>query len=175
MLTANDFVNINLGSSEAEKNTEKQRIERLVAKLAELPTEARARLTQEFLEIVEQLIRRVQAASMLGYQARRLGIEGSSQTAECLFRLLEDEFLSSRACLVDPSDRGQGMRLQNLSGMKLIFLELLTHAIFVTDYAKGEQVANGIASRVKGSPIAAWMKSLSGRAKKARERGHTLD
>ncbi|SRR6266513_4883393 len=93
MITAAEFIDLDFSDSEAEK----QRLERLISSLPDYPQTIRTGLAEEFLKIIgdpnETFGRRVQAASMLAYQPKRLGIRGSTPVAQAVCGVLEKEFV----------------------------------------------------------------------------------
>src|ERR1051326_59649 len=89
---AKDLLDLNLETAELEK----ERLSRLIAHLPRLALPRKDDLNRRLIGIatcpVETLLRRVQAASMLGFQCRRLGLAGSTTVATSLAKSIETEF-----------------------------------------------------------------------------------
>jgi hypothetical protein len=135
MITAAEFVNVDFSDSDAEK-------ERLVTLISSLPTytqTVRTSLAEEFLRIIgdanESFGRRVQAASMLAYQTKRLGIRGSTPMAQAVCNVLEREF--ARLSIKHSPQTAQAQevgRIRNLDGPERLWVGHLVAAALSIDY-----------------------------------------
>jgi len=139
MVTATEFVDFDLRQGDSER----QRLTRLISDLPKLPQVIRAKLAEEFLKIIadpdEAFGRKVQAASMLAYQAHRLGIRGSAPIARDVCAVLEKEFVLT---VKHPfqSSQGVGVPTKKLTGSERLLIGKLIAAALFIDYSTGAPV-----------------------------------
>lgn len=167
IITAKDIVDIKIGDNEGENELEKKRMTNLIDSLSGLSKIAKERLVKELLDLVadqrEQLIRRVQAATVLAYNATILGIKGSVAKANYLSNVLEREFLSESDWVFG----GEGAKLRKLGEIQIMFLERLACAALGMDQAVGSETVIKIAESMKGTEIADYLQKLLQKAQKA--------
>jgi hypothetical protein len=160
MLEARDFVDLDFGGDSRSVDVAKARLISLLSALARVRENERSKLTQELLEIVvnqrEPIERRVQGASMLGFQARLLGIKGAKWIAQSLVEVLENEFLTRNENWSDLESDD----LKRLNGQELIFLRNVGHAVLVIHRPTGRKTITLIANLMEGTDTANWFRKL---------------
>lgn len=166
-ITAKDIVDIKIGNNESDNELEKKRITDLIDSLSGLSETAKGRLVQELLELIgdqhEQLIRRVQAATVLAYNTTILGTVGSDSKANYLCNVLKREFLSED----DRIFYRKGAKLRKLGEIQIMFLERLAYAALGMDWVIGSETVIKIADSMKGTEVADYLQKLLQKAQKA--------
>lgn len=171
MLQVRDFLEVNLGSNDIEREKEKQRLEQLFSEIPSLPSASKDVLVGEFLKVVlddcAELVYRVQATTILGHQAEHLGIKGSAHVGTQLATALTNRFLSVSNYSVRQNSHQRSEYLRDLDGMDLLFFECLSSAIFVTHVDLGLELARMVTDVCPESRVGKFMQALSQKTKRS--------
>jgi len=148
---------------------------KVVEFLSTLPTlsESNKReITEQLLEVVvnarQQLLKRLQAADLIGGQSKVLGIQGNLFVAERLLDTFQREFIPIEE-VAFRSDNSA--KLAQLRDLELMFCESLAYAVLVTSFSQGERIANAVIKMAAGSEIACSLAKLLEKARTAKLQG----
>lgn len=164
MITANELITFKQNASDAESAAERKRIAQLLCEVQMLAKEEKVTLVEELISIVEDragdLIRRVQAATVLANSCGELDLIGGADIAQRLVRVLRREFIPVLMHWGGDDQTRRSVFLCSLECLEVLLFRHLAHAIFRIDLKEAELLFNEIGPLVEGSDIACCIDNL---------------
>jgi hypothetical protein len=156
MLKARDFVEIDVDQPKLEI----LRLESLHRELTEQPKESRRRLTNEFLEIIEDCDTKPQirgfACNILRARCVEFGIVSSQPVSRRLQDVLRREFLASKK--IGILRLKYGTYLKEMGLLKFCFLMSLVLALLRIDYKNTQKLISRVTERIQNPE---WKEDLN--------------
>lgn len=150
MVSINEYLDFNLDSGDVE--VEKKQIASRILAISKLSADKKKQLAQGFLDCIvngrEELLRRIQAASLVANQSEILNIIASEEALESILTVLKNEFSSN------------GFR-KNSTYFEVVFFKQLIHAGFAINRVKTESFALNFFSFNVPDEVASWLKELT--------------
>jgi hypothetical protein len=172
MLTAEEILQYNLGSTDGDREIENKRRREFFLRLSEAPPEIKTRLVQELLSVAanqnEPFIRRLRAVNPFWMKTEELGIAGSVPVANALIQILENEFLRVYNSALNQAIEEVRTRLTGLNAEDLLFLKTMLQAVFLVDYPNGRKITEVFLVLLDGTEFGESLKTLVATTKEGR-------
>jgi hypothetical protein len=164
MITANELITFKQNASDAESAAERKRIAQLLCEVQMLAKEEKVTLVEELISIVENraddLIMRVQAATILANSCGELDLIGGTNIAQRLVGVLRREFIPVVTHWGGENQTRRSVFLCSLEFLEVLLFRHLAHAIFRIDLKEAELLFKEIGPFVEGSDIACCIDNL---------------
>jgi hypothetical protein len=163
-MTARDLIFNSLDNSENAKLEERRRLSVMLDCLHKVSDSEKKSIAFQLVDIAigrnEHISARIQAASLLSFQAESLGIVGLQPIAQRLSEWLQNEIVDYPETLYSLNMANSRMTADCLTEYDLLFFEFLVRAVFLADSNQGQKIANKISDLFKGSRLETVMKKL---------------